>query len=204
LKAQSLEQIELLYPITIECMELETDSMGAGESIGGAGVRLVVTPHAGEMECITFGDGSANPPHGVLGGRPGSGGGHYIESHADGSRRYISASGHVRVGMDEFYVSVSTGGGGYGDPRARAAERVCADVRDGIVSRQQAYDIYGVVVGDGFNPRLDVAATEARRRELQGQPRALVDPATPAASLESPWTQRDKRAGDVFLNNPLA
>ena len=47
LKAQSLEQLELLYPIKIERMEIETDSMGAGESIGGAGVRLALVSTGG-------------------------------------------------------------------------------------------------------------------------------------------------------------
>ena len=40
LKAQSIEQIELLYPMHIERMEIEPDSMGMGEHIGGPGSGL--------------------------------------------------------------------------------------------------------------------------------------------------------------------
>ena len=204
LKAQSLEQLELLYPVSIEQMEIETDSMGAGAAIGGAGVRLTVSSTAGEMECITFGDGCSNPPHGVLGGTPGCGGGQYVEDRASGRRRYISASGHVRIAADEFYVGVSTGGGGYGDALSRDAEQVRRDVRDGIVSRAAAATLFGVVVSDDFNPRLDVAATAALRADLGTRKRPLVEPATPAETAEGAWIRTDMREGDVFLLNPVS
>ena len=43
----AVEQIELLYPLRIERMEIEPDSMGFGEWIGGPGTRLVVRPLGG-------------------------------------------------------------------------------------------------------------------------------------------------------------
>lgn len=204
LKAQSLEQLELLYPIDIERMEIETDSMGAGASIGGAGVRLTVASTGGEMECITFGDGCSNPPHGAIGGTPGIGGGQYVEDRDSGKRRYVSASGHVRVSPGEFYVSVSTGGGGYGDPLRRDAEQVRRDVRDGLVSREAAQAVFGVVVGDGFNPALDVEATVRLRLELAKRDVDLVRPTAPAADAEGDWVRARLRDGDVFLNNPVS
>ena len=204
LKAQSLEQLELLYPIAIEQMEIETDSMGMGESIGGAGVRLTVASTAGEMECITFGDGSSNPPHGALGGGPGIGGGQFVESRASGQRRYISASGHVRVADDEFHVGVSTGGGGYGDPLQRDPEQVRRDVRDQIISRGVANDIFGVIVSADFNPTLDTDATHKRRAELASREVALVDPAEPSRDAEGEWTRMQMREGDTFLTNPVS
>jgi N-methylhydantoinase B len=205
LKAQSIEQIELLYPMRIEQMEIETDSMGAGEWIGGPGVRMVVASLGGEMECITFGDGCANPPHGVLGGTPAIGGGQYVESSSTGARRYITASGHVRVGPDEVYVGVSTGGGGYGDPLDRPAETVRQDVRDGLVSRARARDVFGVILGAGLDPGLDEEATAALRAELrQGRLPAIVTPTEPASGPESEWAERDRRPGDVYLVNPVS
>ncbi|MGH6675252.1 MAG: hypothetical protein ACRECE_03375, partial [Xanthobacteraceae bacterium] len=38
------------------------------------------------------------------------------------------------------------GGGGYGDPLARPAERVLADVREGFISPEAAEHEYGVVL----------------------------------------------------------
>jgi N-methylhydantoinase B len=56
---------------------------------------------------------------------------------------------------------VTGGGGGFGDPRLRPAEKVAADVRDGYYSRSVARDAYGVVLtGSG---EVDRAATERLR-----------------------------------------
>ena len=46
---------------------------------------------------------------------------------------------------DVLYMRMSSGGG-YGDPLEREPERVLNDVEDGIVSREEAREIYGVVI----------------------------------------------------------
>ena len=137
-KCVSIEQMELLYPVRVEHMEIEQDSMGFGTKVGGFGVRFVLRPLNGPMECITFGDGVANPPHGVLGGRPAIGGGHFVEEAESGNRRYISAAGRVRVPRGDTWTAVATRGGGYGPPLERDAERVRTEVRDGVISRASA------------------------------------------------------------------
>ena len=71
--------MELLYPVLVEAMEIEPDSQGFGTHNGGAGVRLQSSRSEPSMECITFGDGCVNPPHGVLGGTAAIGGGQYVE-----------------------------------------------------------------------------------------------------------------------------
>lgn len=198
-KAQPVEQLELLYPIRIERMEIETDSMGFGAFNGGPGVRCEVRPLAGEMECITFGDNYANPPHGVLGGTPGIGGGMYVEESADGSRSFITATAHVVVREGDLLVGVSTGGGGYGNPVERDPERVRCDVRDGLVSRTAARALFGVVLTDDADPQVDTAATTALRAELATIERPLVDPQGPGAAT---WLQETRREGDSYLVNP--
>jgi N-methylhydantoinase B len=55
------------------------------------------------------------------------------------------------------------GGGGWGHPFDREAERVAADVRDGFVSRASAEAHYGVVL-DNAGKAVDGAATAERRR----------------------------------------
>lgn len=59
-------------------------------------------------------------------------------------------------------VHLHTGaGGGYGDPTERAPEDVRVDVLRGYVSRQQAKDVYRVVIhADGG---IDAPATKALR-----------------------------------------
>jgi N-methylhydantoinase B len=198
-KAQPIEQIELLYPIRVEQMEIETDSMGLGAWIGGPGTRLVVRPLEGAAECVTFGDGVANPPHGVLGGTPGHGGGAYVEDRATGRRRYVSAAGLVEVGLHELWTGVSTGGGGYGNPLDRSPEEVRLDVRDGIVTRHAAREVFGVVVDDDVDATVQETETEELRQRLRSQSRPLIDPTEPAASR---WVERNLREGDVYLLNP--
>jgi N-methylhydantoinase B len=66
---------------------------------------------------------------------------------------------------DVLYMRMSSGGG-YGDPLEREPERVLNDVEAGIVSPQEAREIYGVVV-DGTSPALDIAATQKLRVDLK-------------------------------------
>jgi hypothetical protein len=63
-------------------------------------------------------------------------------------------------------LSVYTpGGGGYGDPYEREPERVMEDFLDGLVSRRQALEVYGVVINE--SEQLDLEAT-AKRRQSTG------------------------------------
>jgi len=200
IRIQQVEQVELSYPLRIDRVEVETDSMGFGRWIGGPGTRFVVTPLGpGETECITFSDGMRNPPHGVFGGTMGCGGGAYVEPVAGGPRRYISSSGVVRIGPGERWVGISTGGGGFGDPAERAADQVARDVRDGFLSREVAAEVFGVILAEDGDPAPDAARTASRRAALAQAPRPALDPTGPGAST---WVERALGPGDVFLLNP--
>jgi len=71
LKILSTEMSELLYPLMIDKHEIETDSMGHGNTMGGVGVNIVVRPYGTPMDCHVTGDGASNPPFGLFGGTPG-------------------------------------------------------------------------------------------------------------------------------------
>ena len=88
----------------------------------------------------------------------------------------------------------------YGNPLDRDAEQVNRDVADGVVSRQAARDVFGVVVSDDPDaPELDVEATVQLRAELRERSRPLVDPTTPGAST---WIRDNIADGDKLLLNP--
>jgi N-methylhydantoinase B len=201
LKSLLVEQAELLYPFLVEHMEVEPDSMGCGEWIGGPGVRFVISPVAGPIECITFGDGHENPPFGVLGGTPGIGGGQYVTDRTDGQRRFSSSTAYYTIGRDEIRVGVSTGGGGYGNPVDRPAEQVRLDIRDGFITRPRARAVFGVTVSDDFDPVVDLEATERLRSALRKVERPAVDPTSPGAST---WLRDTMRESDEYLLNPVA
>lgn len=199
LKIQSVEQLELLYPIRVDELEVEPDSMGMGASLGGPGTRLVVESTGGPIECITFGDSFNNPPHGVLGGTPGSGGGQYVEG-TDGKRRYFSVSGRVLIEPGEKWVGISSGGGGYGNPLERDPVRVLDDAVQGIISRESALGVFGVSLsGEGRKLTVDEDATSAERARLGSEPRPLIEPTKPATSK---WASKHMRPGDEMLVNP--
>lgn len=198
-KAPPIEQLEMIYPFLVERVEIETDSMGLGARIGGPGTRLVVRPTEGEMECVIFGDGVSNPPHGVLGGTEGAGGGHFLENTHSNERTFISPLGHFMVAAEDRWVGVSTGGGGYGNPLERSIGQVVRDVRDGLVSAATAAEVFGVVVRGQYNDELDEAATAERRAQLMDTPLSMMMPDFPSAGR---WLAATRRAGDAWIDTP--
>jgi N-methylhydantoinase B len=167
---QPAEFTETRFPLLIEKLALRTDSGGAGECRGGLGYdkhyraltdcRTIVTADRVRLGCYGLNGGNAGEPFQVTvdtEGKPRALGGL-----VDGEP--VKAGEIVRV--------CTTGGGGWGDPLARAPELVLQDVIDNKVSEQAARDDYGVVVhtsGLSFTP--DAEATQMLRAELRANRR---------------------------------
>jgi N-methylhydantoinase B len=71
---------------------------------------------------------------------------------------------HLTIRPGETLLSRCCGGGGYGDPHTREPERVLADVKEGLVSRERAAAVYGVILDEELE--LDLAATVRARAAL--------------------------------------
>jgi len=68
----------------------------------------------------------------------------------------------------EEMISLSSGGGGFGDPLDRDPERLRHDVREGYVTLEKAREIYGVAVKtDTELYSVDAEATRALRKEMK-------------------------------------
>jgi N-methylhydantoinase B len=197
LKILNVEMSELHHPVLIESMEIEPDSMGHGKYMGGPGIRIVVRPVDGPMECHLFGDGQENPPHGVVGGTPGIGGGNYREDRKTGKRTYYSTNGNLEVSEDQVWIGVSSGGGGYGCPWERDAEIVADNVRDGFFSAERAEETYRVVLKPDFT--VDAEATKRLRASATTLQTDAVTPNHPSASS---WRATNMRDGDEYLLDP--
>jgi N-methylhydantoinase B len=77
------------------------------------------------------------PARGMFSGNDGS-----LREHAiDG--RAVHAKGRHELAPGQRMRIIEAGGGGFGDPKARARPAVTEDVAQGYVSRQTARDIYG-------------------------------------------------------------
>jgi N-methylhydantoinase B len=202
LKVQSIEQLELIHPMLVEQMEQEPESQGYGTHNGAPGTRFAVRPMTDDMGAITFGDGCENPPHGIAGGTPGIGGGAYVENRTTGVRRFTSASGAVRVGTDEAWIGVSTGGGGWGSPLDRDPGTVAREARDGLISAATLRDVFGVVLTAAGDQEfaVDETTTVALRARLAAErDLPLVSPPVPGAAT---WRTEQMRPQDVYLLNP--
>jgi N-methylhydantoinase B len=159
LTAPNIETNELDLPHITEYHEFLTDSGGAGKCRGGLGVRYSIKFYDEEPFLAIFGDGVRNPPFGLYGGQPGSTNYLVINEGTD-DEDVLPAKGMRQLKQGDVYSIRSSGGGGWGNPHERDAQRVLDDVRNGYVSPEVAERVYGVVIRDG---RIDEQATEKLR-----------------------------------------
>ena len=156
------EQAEAKFPILVERFELVPDSAGAGRYRGGLGVART-TRALSPLVVNTQSDRSKCPPWGLEGGSDAAG--NAIALRIGGQWKTDFPNAKVLVAQlktDDAWRVSSGGGGGYGSPFDRPAERVREDVYQGYVSVKAAADFYGVVI-DPVSFEIDQAATEQRR-----------------------------------------
>jgi N-methylhydantoinase B len=182
----STEVDELLYPIVIWADRLIPDSGGPGRYRGAPAAYVEYGPIDTEITAMWSTDGFVHAAIGARGGHPGSPARQYLRR-ADGSVEPLPGWGEMRLAPGDTVIAGTATGAGYGPPWERAVGRVVHDVREGLVSREQAEAAYGVVVTEG---ELDEPATTARREQLAAQrapapPTLEVEPAiaTIAAAL---------------------
>lgn len=166
----SVEVDEQKYPILIASSRVRPDSEGAGRRRGAPGNICEYGPLRGDMQVFYYLDGQVNPALGVRGGGTSLSCGAYRLERDGTVVECPEMVGEVALVPGERIGSRSAGGGGYGDPLLREAERVLADVQEGYVSIGRARDVYGVVLsGDPTRFEtlaVDEEATAHRRSQL--------------------------------------
>lgn len=164
----SVEINELSYPIHFREIRLLQDVAGAGRTRGGPGARITYGPSNHPMTVVFAADGQVNPARGVRGGSDGNTGAMHVIA-PDGTRTRAPSVGQVELLRGAWLTGVELSGGGYGNPLERPSAHVLDDVLEGYVSRDSAYDVYGVVFQgevDDETLRVDDDATAARRAAL--------------------------------------
>jgi N-methylhydantoinase B len=101
------------------------------------------------------------PPPGVNGGHAGRPGRCLVNPGRPEERALAPMSDGNVLRKGDVVRLLTSGGGGWGDPLDRPAERVRRDVAGGFVSRDSAREDYGVVLDAGGG--VDGVATEALR-----------------------------------------
>jgi len=159
---QDYEMFEQQTPHTLIRHEYLTDSAGPGQWRGGLGVETVFEIGAGGTQLVIFGDGDEEPAFGLMGGGPGSLNSIRLAFPDGEKKQTLSLDLITDVPRGTVYHQKAGGGGGYGDPKKRPAEKVAREVRNGVSSVEAARGHYGVVV-DPKSCKLDEEATARLR-----------------------------------------
>ena len=157
-----VEAQEANQPIVVERFELLRDSAGPGKFRGGSGIRRDMRFLADEGKLTNLSDRQRYPPYGLFGGEPGALGRTVINPGPD--EHIVPGKASREFVYGDVVSFQQSGAGGYGDPLERDPARVLEDVLDDYVSIEAARAHYGVVIaGEGFDLRVDDAATNALR-----------------------------------------
>jgi len=156
------EIMEERWPVIMEKYELWQDSGGAGRFRGGLGVRKQLKALT-DLKLIGTIEQTHAPAWGVDGGQNGSANAMIIAAGEPHERRIGKVSGAMLRAGERLLIQMG-GGGGWGHPFERDAERVLSDVTAGYVSNESAIRDYGVaVVGDPGSLSIDRSATQKLR-----------------------------------------
>jgi N-methylhydantoinase B len=151
------EIYETKFPVRVEEFSLRRDSGGAGRWRGGCGVVRTYLL-LDDCHCALWFDRAKTPAWGLAGGAGGLGPKNDIVL-PDGKIDHPLKMRARPFMKGTRIVTRTGGGGGYGDPLVRPLSEVLEDVRCGLVSREKAYELYGVSIDAG----LKGAAPESRR-----------------------------------------
>jgi N-methylhydantoinase B len=144
---QDYEIFEQATPHVIKKHEFWTDSAGAGRWRGGVGVETEFTIHGKDIRVVTFGDGDVEGSLGSQGGTEGTLNIIQLRYPGESDPRTLTTKDLVQQVPDgTVYFQLAGGGGGWGDPKERPADKVLRDARNELVSLEKARELYGVVI----------------------------------------------------------
>ncbi|TMJ87767.1 MAG: hypothetical protein E6G78_10510 [Alphaproteobacteria bacterium] len=112
---------------------------------------------------------SKRPPWGLWGGTAGEPSGNLLKLPGGKAFKFITGS-NISVSRNSQAIVRTGGGGGWGDPLERVAAMVVEDVAEGLISRQAARKLYGVILRG--NMSLDESATARLRGRLRSTRKA--------------------------------
>ncbi len=203
MQTESVEMVELMQPLFIEKNEFLTDSAGVGKWLGGHGCETFIKPYGGILYMKFEYEGTFNPPFGLLGGTPGIGGCKYKET-KEGKRIFYMAHPNPAVFYEgETYVTITTGGGGYGSPLERSPESVKDLVKCEYVSIQAAKKYFGVVLKEDS---LAISVDETKKLREKKKNQETTDPWSPMKPAAGEFWKTRFREGDdlIFEEMPMS
>ena len=143
----SVELDEVYTPIHVYTRRLIKDSEGAGRYRGANAIEVEFGPVDCRMESGFVADGKVHVPKGARSGLA-SQPSQQLRRLRNGELETLEQCSIVWVEDGETLVSVAQGGGGYGDPSTRDIDRVVHDVREKLISRARAEEVYKVSINE--------------------------------------------------------
>jgi N-methylhydantoinase B len=136
-----VEVHETNNPVRVRRLELITDSAGAGQFRGGAGLRKDIELLCDDATLSLLGERHKFQPYGLLGGKAGVAARTVLLR--DGVETELGSKQVTRLRRGDMVSFRLSGAGGYGDPRRRDPQHVRRDLRNGYISTAAARDDYG-------------------------------------------------------------
>ncbi|MCZ4354010.1 hydantoinase B/oxoprolinase family protein [Roseovarius aestuarii] len=124
----------------VEEYALRTDSFGHGRHRGGTGFRRSFRILKDRVTVALYADRFKQPASGLFGGEDGTTGA--CEIHRDGQVIALTSKDMQDLKKDDLVVFSFGGGAGYGPASERAFEDIDDDIRQGLLSTQEAKRAY--------------------------------------------------------------
>jgi N-methylhydantoinase B len=145
-----VEEIEAHQPLTVERYGFLPDTGGAGAYRGALSVVREYRFLEEEADLQLRSDRRQHLPYGVAGGDCGTPSANVLNPGRP-EEQVLPTNVTTTIRHGDVFRHVTAGGGGYGVPSARSAERVRDDVVDGKISAEYAVDVYRVEVDSQGN-----------------------------------------------------
>jgi len=137
-----IEIQEARYGLMAEQYTFHNEDGGAGQFRGGKGVILDYRILSKTAHLSTMFARGKTPPWAIDRGQTGSLNYAYV-IHPDGSRTEpFSKTGRLLLKEGDVVRLITGTGGGWGDPADRNPDKICADILDGYITKDQARQIY--------------------------------------------------------------
>ena len=117
---------------------LRPDSGGRGKFRGGNGLRRRFDILADDVTLAHYSDRYRIAPDGAFGGEPGDLARTWIVR-KNGDRAPVASKTSLRLDRGDTLVTETSGGGGYGDPAERTADRLRMDLESGLAAPPMAH-----------------------------------------------------------------
>ena len=136
------EVMEQSFPFRVERYGFAEGTGGAGEFSGGMGLVREIVIEADDVTVSLSTERRQRAPWGLFGGMPGGKSECWLVE-PNGEKHLLPSKSTLTVHTGSRIILKTSGGGGYGDPSKRSAERIQQDVDHGRITQEQAKQWYG-------------------------------------------------------------